>query len=83
MLPVRPIQKTNDMISIKKIVSYILIGIVLVFTITAILGIWGLITIDIQRVMLRTLYSLLVIFAASAVLLFIFNILLNNERKEE
>lgn len=65
------------MMTIKKIVSYILIALVLVFTFIAILGIWGVI--DLQHVMLNVLYSLLVIFAASAVILFIFSVLIKDD----
>ena len=68
--------------NIKKAVSYILIGLVLVFTLIAILGIWGLINIDLQKVMLNTLYSLLVVFAASAVILFIFTVMIRDDEKK-
>lgn len=74
--------KTNTMITIKKSVSYILIGLILIFTLIAILGIWGLIDIDLQKVMLNTLYSLLVVFAASAVILFIFTVLIKDDEKK-
>jgi hypothetical protein len=70
------------MSNIKRVVSYILIGLVLIFTVIAILGIWGLIDIDLQKVMLNTLYSLLVVFAASAVILFIFTVLIRDEEKK-
>jgi len=68
--------------NVKRIVSYILIGLVLIFTIIAILGIWGLIDIDLQKIMLNTLYSLLVVFAASAVILFIFTVMIRDEEKK-
>jgi hypothetical protein len=66
----------------KKIVSYILIGLVLVFTLIGLLGVWGII--DLQQVMAKILYSLLMIFAASAVILFIFTVLIKDgpENKE-
>jgi hypothetical protein len=67
--------------TIKKSVSYILIGLILIFTLISILGIWGLIDIDLQKVMLNTLYSLLVVFAASAVILFIFTVLIKDDEK--
>jgi hypothetical protein len=70
------------MVTIKKSVSYILIGLILLFTLISILGIWGLIDIDLQKVMLNTLYSLLVIFAASAVILFIFTVLIKDDDKK-
>ena len=68
--------------TIKKSVSYILIGLILIFTLISILGIWGLINIDLQKVMLNTLYSLLVVFAASAVILFIFTVLIRDDQKK-
>jgi heme A synthase len=58
--------------TMKKIVSYILIALVLVFTIVAILGIWDVI--DLKNVMMNTIFSLIVIFAASAVILFIYTV---------
>ena len=67
---------------LKKTVSYILIGLILIFTIISILGIWGLIDIDLQKVMLNTLYSLLVVFAASAVILFIFTVLIRDDQNK-
>ncbi len=67
--------------TLKRTASYILIGLILIFTIISILGIWGLINIDLQKVMLNTLYSLLVIFAASAVILFIFTVLIKDDEK--
>ena len=68
--------------TLKRTASYILIGLILIFTIISILGIWGLIDIDLQKVMLNTLYSLLVVFAASAVILFIFTVLIKDEEKK-
>jgi hypothetical protein len=61
----------------KKIVSFILIGLVLVFTLVALLGIWGII--DLEQVMTKILYSLLSVFAASAVILFIFTVLIKDD----
>ncbi|MGD2035128.1 MAG: hypothetical protein PVF73_08750 [Bacteroidales bacterium] len=65
------------MSNIKKAVSYVLIALVLIFTIIAILGIWDII--DLEQVMIRVLYSLLIVFAASAVILFIFNVLIKDD----
>jgi polyferredoxin len=61
----------------KKIVSYVLIALVLVFTIVSILGIWGIIQ-NLENVVLDIIYSLIVIFAASAVILFIFNVFMKD-----
>ncbi len=65
------------MSNIKKAVSYLLIGLVLIFTIIAILGIWDII--DLEQVMIKVLYSLLIVFAASAVILFIFSVLIKDD----
>jgi hypothetical protein len=70
------------MANVKRVVSFILIGLVLIFTLISILGIWGLISIDLQKVMLNTLYSLLVVFAASAVILFIFTVLIRDDENK-
>ncbi|MBN2481611.1 MAG: hypothetical protein JXB19_07725 [Bacteroidales bacterium] len=65
----------------KTIVSYILIALVLVFTIVAILGIWDII--DLRNVMMNAILSLIVIFAASAVILFIYTVFMrDSERKD-
>jgi len=62
--------------TIKKIVSYVLITCVLLFTIVAILGIWDII--DLKNVMMNTIFSLIVIFAASAVILFIYTVFMRD-----
>jgi hypothetical protein len=62
--------------TMKKIVSYILIACVLMFTIVAILGIWDII--DLKNVMMNTIFSLIVIFAASAVILFIYTVFMKD-----
>ena len=67
------------MLTVKKIVSYLLIFLVLVFTIIAILGIWEVI--DLDYVLRKIMSSLIVIFAASAVVLFIFAVLIKDPEK--
>ncbi len=62
--------------TMKKIVSYILIACVLMFTIVAILGIWDII--DLKNVMMNTVFSLIVIFAASAIILFIYTVFMKD-----
>jgi hypothetical protein len=62
--------------TMKKIVSYILIGCVLLFTIVAILGIWDII--DLKNIMMNTIFSLIVIFAASAIILFIYTVFMKD-----
>jgi hypothetical protein len=62
--------------TMKKIISYILIACVLLFTIFAILGIWEII--DLKNVMMNTIFSLIVIFAASAIILFIYTVFMKD-----
>lgn len=62
--------------ALKKTVAYILIGLVLVFTVLSILGIWEVISLD--YILRKIVLSLLVVFAASAVILFIFTILIRD-----
>jgi len=64
----------------KKIISTILISIVLVFMVVAILGIWGII--DLKNVMVNTLFSLIVVFAASAVILFIYTVFMRDSDRK-
>lgn len=65
----------------KKVVSYILIALVLLLTIVAILGIWGVI--DLKNVMMNSIFSLIVIFAASAIILFIYSVFMRDENGKE
>jgi hypothetical protein len=62
--------------TIKKIVSYILIACVLLFTIIAILGIWDII--DLRNIMMKSLFSLIILFAASAIILFIYTVFMKD-----
>ncbi len=63
---------------VKKIFAYSLSTLVLLFSIIAILGIWDLV--DIEFLMARMFKSLMVIFAAAAVVVLIFSILDRPER---
>ena len=56
--------------SVKKIISYFMIILVLVFTIIALLGIWEIISLE--DIIKKMFVSLMVVFAAAAVILFIF-----------
>jgi len=68
--------------SLKKIISYILIVLVLLFTVIALLGIWDVI--ELEDIVRKMFVSLMVIFAASAVILFIFAVLIKeNEHKKQ
>jgi heme A synthase len=67
--------------TMKKVVSYILITCVLLFTVVAILGIWDII--DLKNVMMNTIFSLIVIFAASAVILFIYTVFMRDNDQNQ
>jgi hypothetical protein len=67
--------------TMKKIVSYVLIVCVLLFTLVAILGIWDII--DLKNVMMNTIFSLIVIFAASAVILFIYTVFMRDNDQHQ
>lgn len=70
--------------NVKKTIAYTLSVLVLLFSLVAILGIWGVV--DIEDLVLRMFKSLMVILAAAAVVVLIFSILdrpFRNERKED
>ena len=62
--------------SVKKIISYLLIGLVLIFTIIALLGIWDIISLE--EIVRKMFLSLMVVFAAAAVILFISSVLIKD-----
>lgn len=63
--------------TMKQIVSGILIACVLLFTVIAILGIWDII--ELRNIMMNTIFSLIVIFAASAIILFIYTVFMRDQ----
>lgn len=63
---------------VKKVIAYFLSGLVLLFCILVILGIWDII--DIEGLISKMLESMLVILVATAVIVFIFAILLREQR---
>jgi hypothetical protein len=58
-----------------------MITLVLIFTIIALLGIWDIISLD--EIIRKMFVSLMVIFAAAAVILFIFSVLIKDEGPEK
>ena len=66
--------------SVKKIISYFMIILVLVFTIIALLGIWEIISLE--DIVKKMFVSLMVVFAAAAVILFIFSVLIRDQDPE-
>ena len=67
---------------IKTISAYILVLLVLFTTTIAVLEIWGIHLFDIKAIFWRLMQSLLVIFCSSAVLLFIFAVILKEKKAE-
>ena len=67
--------------SIKKVISYFLLILVLVFTIIALLGIWDIISLE--DIIRKMFVSLMVVFAAAAVILFIFSVLIKDDESKE
>lgn len=63
--------------SVKKLVGYLLVIIILIFTVIGILGVWEII--DLRNIGQKVISSLLIVFAASAVLLFIFSVVLRDD----
>ncbi|MCF8389514.1 MAG: hypothetical protein K9H12_02400 [Bacteroidales bacterium] len=63
----------------KKIIAYFLSGLVLLFCILAILGIWNLI--DLEDLLAKMFQSMMVILASAAVIVFIFALLFRENRK--
>ncbi|HQH42017.1 MAG TPA: hypothetical protein PLC81_10540 [Bacteroidales bacterium] len=59
---------------VKKITSYLLIFLVVLFTTVALLGIWEII--PLEKIMIKMISSLVVVFASAAVVLFIFSVLI-------
>ena len=66
---------------VKKITSFILIGIVLIITILSVLAIWDVI--NLEDVIRKILTSLFVIFIATVVVLFIFAVLYRENEPRE
>ena len=63
--------------TVKKVISYFLISLVLLFTAVALLGIWDIISLE--DIIKKMFVSLMVVFAAAAVILFIFSVLIRDE----
>lgn len=64
-------------LSLKKIIGYVLVLMVLISTVVAILGVWGII--NLEDLFSKVFSTLLIIFVASAVFLFIFSIILKDD----
>ncbi|MEA3447854.1 MAG: hypothetical protein U9Q98_05310 [Bacteroidota bacterium] len=64
--------------NLKRITAYLLVFITVVMTILAILGIWDVI--NMEDILKRSLTSLFVIFVSSVVVLFIFSVLIKDDK---
>ena len=67
--------------TVKKVISYFLIALVLLFTAIALLGIWDIISLE--DIIKKMFVSLMVVFAATAVILFIFSVLIKDDELPE
>jgi hypothetical protein len=67
--------------SIKKTIAYFFAGLVLIFAIIAILGIWDIIELD--NLLRKMFGSVLVIMAASAVIVFLFGVLIRDSSDKD
>ncbi len=65
----------------KKITSYVLAILVVACTLIALLSVWNIISL--HDVMARIFKSMFIIFIASLVTLFIFNVVIKNDDKDE
>ena len=65
---------------VKKVIAYFLSGLVLIFAIIAILGIWEFI--DLEYLLSKMFKSMMVILVASAVIVFIFAILIRDNHPD-
>lgn len=65
---------------IKRVASYFLVGIILFLTIIALLSIWDII--DFENVMRKILSSLFVVFVASVIILFIFAVVIRDDKNK-
>ncbi len=70
----------NSSTSVRKVVAYILAGLVLLFSIVAILAIWDII--EYRYLIKRMFQSLMVVLAASAVIVLIFSILDRSDKDQ-
>ena len=65
----------------KKILAYILAAIVVIVTVVSVLAIWDII--DLKNVTSKLVKSLIVVFLSSVVILFIYGVVLNDNKKWE
>lgn len=69
------------MTPVKKAIAYFLSGLVLIFSIIAILGIWEII--DLEYILSKMFKSMMVIFVTAAIIVFIFSILIRDNQRDD
>jgi Na+/proline symporter len=66
--------------NVRQVTAYILIGLLILITVISLLGVWDVIPLD--DIVQKVISSLLIIFSASVVALFIFTVIIKNMNKE-
>ena len=74
-----PLIKTKLMKNVRMVTAYVLIGLLVLVTLIALLGVWDVIQLD--AVVRKLITSLLIIFGSSVVALFIFTVIIKNLNK--
>jgi len=74
-----PLIKTKLMKNVRMVTAYVLIGLLVLVTLIALLGVWDVIPLD--AVVRKLITSLLIIFGSSVVALFIFTVIIKNLNK--
>jgi hypothetical protein len=69
------------MTPVKKAIAYFLSGLVLIFAIIAILGIWEII--DLEYLLTKMFKSMMVILVTAAIIVFIFAILIRDNQRDD
>ena len=67
--------------ALKKFSSYFLVAIVLLSTVIAVLEVWGIHLLDIEKVFWKFIETLIIVFCASSVVLFIFAVLIKDKKE--
>jgi hypothetical protein len=67
--------------NVRKLTGFVLVGLIVITTLIAILGIWDVI--ELEEAVRKLLLSLLIIFISSAVVLFITTVLIKDEAAKD
>jgi glucan phosphoethanolaminetransferase (alkaline phosphatase superfamily) len=66
--------------NLKSLTAYLLIGLILLITVISLLGVWDIISLE--DVLRKIISSLLIIFVAAAVALFIFSVMIKDDNDQ-